>query len=542
MALISVGLTFTSECSFCRNPLPVNQASEVTFCSKCSHEVPTPVNLWEFLIAKRIVEASNMEPETDSWATLMHASLGSIRLTFGNLAPRCGSCEELLSLESLFERAKEGDTKFSCSACGAISSVRVPPAWFRKVAPFAVLLAGENAPDAGGALTNIPEGISIHCYHCGGPLPLDGSSRTVKCSHCGQDLLVPDDVWLRLHPPVAAHTWYILLNTGETAALFPDDINDFLDLAALPGGDTALLWEEDSKGCIGRADRSGGFRWLKKKIALSDYARLLYAPAQGLLWVLDREMDITQAFRADTGAFAATIKKKKNKPDFITAVDHEGIAAATDGTLLVYRCWEDDNEALRRFDSTGKRIQLWPGGDDEDLPKKRVEWDGLKDRPARPPDGAWIAAGPKGALYFIERETGRYARFDRKGALLDVVEPDCKEVAKIQDCDISGDGSLYILFDHKKSINDINFSHVGRIKPDGSFQVLAGPHAKKNSTSLGTDMERMSVAENGEIHLCDRGFDNFRVLGPDGSLIWRSQATEVEDESRAKELAEALKP
>ena len=74
-----------------------------------------------------------------------------------------------------------------------------------------------------------------------------------------------------------------------------------MDLAALPGGDTALLWEEDSEGRIGRADRSGGLRWLNKKIPLSDYARLLYAPEQDLLWVLDREEDIAQAFRADTG-------------------------------------------------------------------------------------------------------------------------------------------------------------------------------------------------------------------------------------------------
>ncbi len=540
MALISVGLTFTSECSNCKNPLPVNQAAELTFCSRCSESIPTDVEVWNFLISKRIIEASGMKPETDTWATIMHASLGNIRLTFGNLTPRCGGCGAFLSLESLFALATEGNTKFSCSACGVISSVRVPPAWFNQVAPFGVLLVGESAPDAGADLTGIPEGISMRCYHCGGPLPLDGSSRTVKCAHCGQDLLVPDDIWQRLHPPVAAHPWYILLDTGETAAFLPDDIDDFCDLAALPGGDTALLWEEDSEGRIGRADRNGTLRWIKKKIVLSDYARLLYAPEQDQLWVLDGKVDIAQAFRADNGDQAAAIRKKKNNPDFITAIDHEGIAAVTDGTLLVYRCWEDDNYALRRFDPAGKRIPLWPGSNDDDLSKKRVEWDELKDRPARPPDGAWIAAGPKGALYFIERETGRFASFDRKGGMRGIIQPDCGVVEKIQDCGIAGDGSVYILFDHKKTIHDINFSHVGRIHPDGSFQVLAGPHAKKNSCSLGTDMERMSVGENGEIHLCDRGFDNFRVLAPDGSAIWRSPATIKEDESRAEELAEAL--
>ncbi len=539
MAVKSIGITFTSECSYCRNPLPVNQASEVTLCPKCGNMVQTPVELWELLIAKRLAEASDMEQETDSWATGMIAGLGNYRLTFGNLAPRCGSCEALLSLESLLALALEKETKFSCSACGAISSVRVPPPWFSGVSSFAILLVGESAPEGGGTFTGTSEGVSIRCYHCGGPLPLDGSSRTVKCTHCGQDLLVPDDIWLRLHPAVAAHPWYILLSTGESAALLPDDIDDFLDLAALPGGDTALLWEEDSEGRIGRADRSGGLCWVKKKIALSDYARLLYAPEQDLLWVIDREEDITQSFRADTGSPAVTIRKKKNKPDFISAVDHEGIAAATDGTLLVYRCWEDDNNALRRFDSAGKRMRLWTDSNDDDLPKKRVEWDDLGDRPARPPDGAWIAGGPDGTLYFIDRESGRFASFDREGGLRGIVRPDCAEVEKIQDCGVAGDGSVYVLFDHKEAINEINFSHVGRIGPDGTFQVLAGPHSKKNGHSLGTDMERMSVAENGEIHLCDRGFDNFRILAPDGSPVWRSPATVKEDENRAGELREA---
>ncbi len=542
MALISVGLTFTSECPHCRNPLPINQASEITLCANCNQNVSTPADLWEYLVAKRINESIAMKPETDSWATSINASIGTSRLTFGNLAPRCGECGGFLSLESLFERAKEGDRKFSCSGCGAISSVRVPPPWFGAVTPYAVLLVGEAAPEGGGDFTNISEGISIRCYHCGGPLPLDGSKRTVKCSHCGQDLIVPDDIWQRLHPVAAARTWYILVNTGQMTALLPDDIDDFIDLTALPGGDTGLLWEEDSEGRIGRADRSGALRWVNKNIAVSDYARLLYAREQNLLWVLDREEDITQAFNAETGENTVTIREMKNDPDFISAIDHEGIAVVTDGTLLVYRCWEDDNYAMRRFSPTGKRMPLWPGTDDGDLPKKRVEWEDLKDRPARFPDGAWFAGGPKGTLYVIERETGRFASYDREGGLRGIVEPRCADVLKIQDCGISGDGSVYLLFDHRKPINGLNFSHVGRIKPDGSFLVLAGPHAKKNSVSLGTDMERMSVAENGEIHLCDGGFDNFRILSRNGSLVWRSPATEKEDKGRAEELAEAMKP
>ncbi|OHD62882.1 MAG: hypothetical protein A2176_07025 [Spirochaetes bacterium RBG_13_51_14] len=482
-----------------------------------------------------------MEPETDTWASGILGEVGNYRLTFGNMAPRCGSCGTLWNLEDLFKIADRGDAKFSCNTCGAISGVRKPPDWFNRVIPFAVLLVGETAPnDDGGAFKGGTDGISIWCYHCGGPLPLDGSSRTVKCRHCGQDLLIPDDIWQRLHPVAVAHPWYIILDTGDVTALLPEDIDDFIDLAALPDGDTALIWEQDSEGCIGRADRTGGFRWLNRNITCSDYARLLYAPGQDLLWVIDRDEDIVQAFHADTGSPAVAIKKKKNKPGFITAIDHEGIAINTDGTLLVYRCWEDDNYALRRFDEKGKRIRLWPDSDDAELHKKQTEWETLGNRPSRPPEGAWITGGPDNMLYFIDRVNGCYARFDRQGTFQGLIRPDCEVVAKIQDCGISGDGSVFVLFDHTKKINHINFSHVGRIKPDGSFKVLAGPHAKENRFSLGTDMERMSVAERGEMHICNRDFDNFRILAPDGSLIWRSPGTVNEDQTRADELAEAL--
>jgi len=539
MALINIGLTFTIECEHCRNPLPVNQASEHTLCRNCWREVSTPVNLWQFLVTKRINEACSMELETDTWATGMAAGLGNYRLTFGNLAPRCAGCDTFFNTESLFELAKGGSMKFSCGSCGTVSSVRVPPAWFNKVASMAVLLVGETVPDASGALNGAGEGVSMRCYYCGGPLSLDGSSRTIKCSHCDQDLLVPDDIWLRLHPAVMAQTWYILLDTGDTVALLPDDIDEFIDLQALPGGDTAFIWQEDSEGYIGRAGRNGGFRWLKKGIPLSDYARILYSRSLNLLWVPDREEDITQSFNADTGDTVAVIKNRKNNPDYITAIDHEGIAAAG-GTIIVYRCWEDDRYALRRFDSAGKRVSLWPGANDDDFSAKFIEWDNLADRPVRPPGGAWITCSADGTLYFINRDSGHYAVFDKDGFFRGIVEPDCKEVTKIQDCDVSGNGSIYIIFDHKKTIRSNNFSHVGRIDPDGSFHVIAGPHAKKNRFSLGTDLERISVAENGEIHICDRGFDNFRILSPDGALIWRSPATEQEDESRAEELAEAL--
>lgn len=416
MKIVSVGLTITLECPRCNRPLPINQAAEETLCPYCAMNVPTLANLWEYLISQRIEESIKMKEEKDSWAKGLHGTIGSYRVEYGNLAPRCGACNAAFTLENILGLDVADCSRYACTKCGAITSVRKAPPWFSAVAPQAVLLVGEYAPDAVGILSGSAEGAGMRCYYCGGALPLDGLSRTVRCGHCGQDLLVPDDIWQRIHPEIAAHRWYVLLEVEEAQPL-PIDIDSFLDIEALSGGDAALLWKEETMCCLGRSNRKGNLRWFVRDIQISDYARLLYGREQNLLWILDRDEDIIRAFNAENGETAVCVEKKKNIPDYITAIDHEGIAACTDGSLLVYRCWEDDNYALRRFDSSGKRVPLWPGVEDEDLPKKRVHWDELKDKPARLPEGAWIAAGPKNSLYVIERETGRAVVFGRNGAL-----------------------------------------------------------------------------------------------------------------------------
>jgi len=360
-----------------------------------------------------------------------------------------------------------------------------------------------------------------------------------------------------------ARPWFILIDMGENVALLPCDIDDFIDLEAMPNGDTVLLWEQDSTGHIGLADRTGGLRWHTKKFTLSDYARLLYDKQNHIIWVLDHDEHLVYAFEAETGAKILKIKNKKENSKQITACDHEGIAISTDGSIVVYRRWgEEANKprrlipnkkgqlvyakeyvfyanTLRRFDMQGNRIPLWEGFNDEDLIyQEEVLFGELTDQPTMLPEEAWLMGGPDNVLYVLDRNNGNIARFDRQGTLLEIIVPELKGVERIQDCGVAGNGSIYILFDHKKDIGESNFSHVGKISPDGSFRILAGPLNDMNNFPLCTDMERMAVAENGELHLCDYNFNNFRILSSDGSQIWRSPGTGKEDETLAEELAE----
>ena len=565
MSIISLSLKFSIDCAHCGKTLPINKAAERILCNKCGEETSTPLPLWQRLVTKHLIDASILKPGTDSWANGMLAGVGSYSMVFGKMLPRCTEgCGAVWPLDSLLEIPKKGDTEFRCTRCGKIWSVRKPPEWFNKVIPYVKFLVGEESPrDTGDKIEGGKEGISISCPHCGARLSLDGSNRQVTCQYCGHDLLIPDDIWSRLHPVTVARPWFILLDMGKDVDLLPYDIDDFIDLEAMPNGDTVLLWQQDSIGHIGLADRTGGLRWHTGKFVLSDYGRLLYDKQNQIIWMLDHDEHLVYAFEAETGRKIVKIENKKENSKQITACNHEGIAISTDGSIIVNRRWgEEANKPkrlipnkkgqlvyakeyvfypnmLRRFDTRGNRIPLWKGFNDEELTyKNQVSFEELTDRPIVVPEEAWLMGGPDNVFYVLDRNNGRIARFDRQGVLLEVIEPKLEAVARIQDCGVAGDGTIYILFDHEKDIGELNFSHISRISTDGSFKILAGPLNDVNNFPLGTDMERMAVAENGELHLCDYNFNNFRILAPDGSLLWRSPGTVTEDESLAEELAE----
>ncbi len=566
----SLILKFSIECANCSQPLPVNRASESIQCVHCLEQTQTPVELWDALITPRLLEACNMEPGTDTWAKGMMAGIGSYRLTFGCQNPRCPECDASWDIGDIHSIHEKGHSLFTCRGCGKESSLRRPPEWFTGLMPHAKLLLGEVSDESQHRSFKGKNSVSIFCYHCSGPLPLDGSRRTVTCSHCGNECMVSDDIWLRLNPVTAPHPWYVVIDLADGVALLPHTIDDFIDLEGMPDDTTALLWEDDSGYCIGRVDDRGLFTWIVRDIFCSDYARLFFVSRSDLLWVLDHDEEVAHAFNAGTGEKILTIENEDHDPDLISVMDHYNAAVNTDGTIVVYRCWQKDNSPdtiteqikrqgphiltaseieglnrksglweMRRFNEKGERIPLWQGLKAGDGNRDIPEWNSLPDQPTRPPDNAMIEPGPGGTLYMIDPEHVIITRYDSSGKCLGLIKPDAKVVEEVLDCGIAGDGTICIVFDHRKKIGRESWSHIARIGLDGSFQILTGPHAPVHDYPIGAWVKRISVTERGSIHICSYNFINLRVINPDGSLFWRSPGTIIEDKTLSRELAEA---
>lgn len=566
-----IHVQFTISCSHCGRPLPVNGAAQTVLCEACHGRTDTPVELWQSLVAQELNASCNMESEKVSEARGMMASVGSYLLDYGYYAPRCHSCGKILDLQSLLSMYDLGQQAFPCSACGESHRLRCPPEWFLGVVPWAKCLVDESLPDADPLAPSGESGIQVACETCGAPISLDGKSRTVVCSYCVNSCLIPDAVWNRLQTASAAKPWYVLVDLAGGVAALPDDIDDFVDLAGISDEETALLWEEDGRYRIGRANRDGLLRWIAEGFECSDHARLFYVKRSDELWVLDYHNEAVHRFNASTGELILTITNEDDDQMMVSVLDHENVAVADDNTLLVYRRWGDgpgkikrfkkkfnwfrpyrltaEDIALlntrtgiwemRRFDAEGRRIALWEGSVDEELNHDMPTWDTMIDRPTQLPENAKLESGPDGTLYMIDPERLFVARFDRAGTCLGVHRPSQKVVRDVEDCGVSPDGSLVVMFNHRRKINNEEWSHVGRLGTDGSFEILVGPHAPKHSYSFGSWVESVSVAETGSIHICDSGFDHLRVLRQDGSLLWRSPGAVRRDVILARELAEA---
>lgn len=543
MAVRSIWISITLQCDSCSQELPVNSAAESIFHAKCGSHTATPLPFWQYLIAEQLVDAINLDKGDESWAKGMHASIGSYAMTFGRADPACRKCGAAWNIDELLAIAETGAENFTCSGCSSLWPIRRPPEWFHQVVPDPLLIVGETAPGATGASFTGETSVSIHCYHCGGNLDLDGSSRTVKCTYCGNSLLIPDDVWLRLHPVDTAHRWYILVDIGEAVAVVPDDISDVTDIAILPGDEAALLYDSHEGSCIGRADRFGRFAWLIEEITISSDARLFYVAKSDRLWVIAEDEEIVLSFDAKTGDLVREFRNEDDKGGTIAVMANDGMAVMDDETIIVYR-WtlgaENPSIRMRRFGSDGAEVPLWAGHDDADYYPEEPDWDSLPDRPIYPPEDALFEPGPNGSLFFIHPERALVARYDGDGKHLGTTQVQHKkEILEITDCGAADDGSVFIVFEHRKKIGGDNWDHVGRIAPDGTFDVIVGPHASGSDVIIGEYGHRIAVAPRGSFLLCGDDFNDLWAMEPDGSVIWQSPGTASHKEWREQELEEA---
>src|SRR5262249_36517237 len=144
----------------------------------------------------------------------------------------------------------------ACSKCGKQHKIRRTPDWVKQtIHPKAAFLFNETM--GGAAPQEQAGGVKFHCYHCGGALPLDGAERSIACQFCRNTIMVPDDIWVRLHPQATVERWFLLLeiDMSRVAGVLPEDSRDFCGATIEASGNLVIAWRDYDEGEVGHPAR-----------------------------------------------------------------------------------------------------------------------------------------------------------------------------------------------------------------------------------------------------------------------------------------------
>jgi DNA-directed RNA polymerase subunit RPC12/RpoP len=207
---MSTAYTFriSLDCPHCRGGVPVNGFTNEVLCSNCLKPIELDQAWWDtHLDSETIDEAMTFEEGHGNSST----SLGGMneKIDTGNRPPRCQDCKTEFPDALLASAvAKEG---FACPGCKRHIRVRKATPLVLSLIPEADLIVHEDATgdNLGTDGAHAAEPVLFGCLSCGGGLPVDGSTRTPKCTHCGNANYLPDALWLRLHPAPTVHAFFV---------------------------------------------------------------------------------------------------------------------------------------------------------------------------------------------------------------------------------------------------------------------------------------------------------------------------------------------
>ena len=184
-----VQVTLHLHCMRCLRPFNVGHWRGTAHCPNCQepHDLRA---LWTARVLEPIVHVCRHLPRGKHERTTDHWPSAMWEIRFEKVELGCFRCGARLDAERL---AQERPEVVSCAVCGAQSRALFDDPELYVIDPRIVLALVPVADVAQPA-------VHAECAHCGAGLKADGSERVVCCDHCGEQNLLSDRAWLRLHP------------------------------------------------------------------------------------------------------------------------------------------------------------------------------------------------------------------------------------------------------------------------------------------------------------------------------------------------------
>lgn len=331
-----VGIQGSVQCTACGTGTAANAAVRSTVCDGCGATLELLPEFWRSVLSS----AAERGRQLDRNATLpmvMQQAGTEIRLRVSRAPARCMHCA------GTWPDVEPGQDH-TCPECHADIGVRAPPGapanprWL--VGEDRALLAGERATTA--------EPESLACPNCAAPVLADGAARKLACQACDCEVIVPDEMWRRVHQPHAVATWYLWVDGAETAGLH-GDIHFGSGLTVGPAGRVYALGSYEGEDVLLAVDTEPpGLAWTAGRPTLGDPTVLGLVGDE--LWWADLQSPTIRRLDTATGETLGSV----------TVAGTSGIQAVVDqedGTVLVH-CYPDNR--LERISVEGEPRKLWP--------------------------------------------------------------------------------------------------------------------------------------------------------------------------------------
>jgi len=217
--MVWAALEISIRCPHCDSPVHVDGPYTEVLCPSCQSPIAYPPEIWKDTLEDVSAEVPGLEPNEGNNSTIF----GHFNMTMmtGRQVPRCRKCRREFDMDAEYR----GQDVMVCPACGDRTPVFPAPEWLKEAVHGATLVVG--AWPMGGSVeeeAGLSGPVAFSCPQCAGSLMIDGRDRLVKCSFCGTNVYLPDDLWLRIHPAKKKGRWYIGLD--EALADRPGDDED----------------------------------------------------------------------------------------------------------------------------------------------------------------------------------------------------------------------------------------------------------------------------------------------------------------------------
>jgi Zn finger protein HypA/HybF involved in hydrogenase expression len=215
----SVELQVGLICDGCGELVPINGPRLVATCPGCQTAKSLDGALrWQDLLDVQTPSIDVFKfATTQKEGAVQEGTRASVKLTSTRAWPKC-ACGRRFEATKLAGALAGGVATIACPSCRVEMNVDRPPPYFRTAFPAVLaLIAAEILAE--GPSRDAPKKrakpVVMACTKCRASIQLDGATRNVPCPECGAANVVPDALWLTLHPTPRRAVWWALFDRSR---------------------------------------------------------------------------------------------------------------------------------------------------------------------------------------------------------------------------------------------------------------------------------------------------------------------------------------